>query len=108
MVFPYGADVAVHYNAVEVDCAAIVPLHELQTPLVEVTVPSVPNLGVGDYVHCCCGFWFNGPRDYLIEGRFQLVNTAAGKQSVSFMCVFVHISNGYECKTSVIFRYCIC
>ena len=55
VVFLYGADVAVHYNAVEVDAAAVVPLRELRAALVEVTEPSVPNLGVRDYVHCCCG-----------------------------------------------------
>ena len=50
--FPYGVDVAVHYGVVEVDAFAVVPLHELQAPLIEVAESPVPNMGVGYRVHC--------------------------------------------------------
>ena len=44
---PYGADVTVYYDAVEVDAVAVVPLYELQAPL-EVTESQVPNMDYGD------------------------------------------------------------
>ena len=41
------------YSAVKIDTVAIVPLRELQAPLVEVTEPSVPNLGAFIAQLCC-------------------------------------------------------
>ena len=109
VVFLYGANVAAHYNAVKVDAAAVVPLDELRAPLVEVTAIVGTKSGRWRLLSLLLRhYWFNGLRDCLIEGCFQLVNTAAAKQGVSFMCVFVHISNHYECKTSVLFWYFIC
>ena len=52
VVFPYGADVTVHHGTVKVDAVVIMLLHELQAPLLEVTGPLVPNLGVKDCFYC--------------------------------------------------------
>ena len=50
--FFYGTDVAVHSGPIKVDAVAFVPLHEVQTLLIEVIEPPMPNLGVGDCIHC--------------------------------------------------------
>ena len=59
--FPCGADVAAHNGAVDVDIVAVVPLHELQAPLVEGTKTPVPHLGVEDCIHyqLCCSIAIN-------------------------------------------------
>ena len=59
VAFFYGANLAAPYDAFEVDTVAVVPLHKLQALLVEVTEPRVPNLGVGNCVHCQLRFFIS-------------------------------------------------
>ena len=51
MAFSYGKDAPVNYGAVDIYAVVVVPLHELEAPLVEVTEPPVLNLGVGNCVY---------------------------------------------------------
>ena len=47
MVFPRPTYVAGRYRTVKCDSIAVLPVHELEAALVEVTQPPVPHLGIG-------------------------------------------------------------
>ena len=51
MAFPHRADVTVRDRTVKCDPIAVLPIHELQAALVDMTQPPVPHLGIGHRIH---------------------------------------------------------